>query len=98
MTILLLGIGEIKDLKPEHKNKLEEAYLSAYTGCLVTSIGALILQLYVYFVGYAVDFLLKRTKEDWQLFFLLLALGGAFYINKRFELFKKENNQENEKK
>ena len=97
ISFFLMAIGEIKDLEPNKKRWIDEAYHSTYTSCLVIAIGSIVLQLYLFLTNSIIDFLLKKTKEWWQVFFLIIFLAGFLFVVYKLKIFPEKNGQDEKK-
>ena len=84
ISFFLMAIGEIKDLESNKKKWVDEAYHSSYTSCLIIAIGSIALQLYLFLTKLIIDFLIKRTKEWWQVFFLIIFFIGLVFVLYKF--------------
>lgn len=98
LSFFLMAIGEIRDLEPNKKKWIDEAYHSTYTSCLIVAIGSIMLQLYLFLTNSIIEFLLKRTKEWWQAFFLIIFLIVFIFALYKFKLIFSEKNGQDEKK
>lgn len=97
ISFFLMAISEIRNIEPNKKAWIDESYSSTYTSCLVIAIGSIILQLYLFLTNSMINFLLKRTKEWWQVFFLIIFLIGFLYALHKFTIFPEKNGQDEKK-
>jgi len=89
IALLFLALSEIPKLTPNIARRIEEIYNSIYTACVVVSIGTIILQLYFYLAGFVIDFLVVRTKDWWQIIFLILFAVIVSIVLNKLKVFKK---------